>query len=98
MNQIKKTGILSIGLYAALISVIVLLINMAVTAIISGLANAYPSILDVLYWNTTLTQIVLTVVIAFITWTLIACIYNLVVKKLSGIKVELSETSKKKKK
>ncbi len=94
MVKIKKIGVLSIGLYVALMAFVMLMLNMLFTMAIRGLAAVSPGILDSLAANSILTQVILTIVVAFVTWVIIALIYNLIAARAGGIRIELSEARK----
>jgi hypothetical protein len=94
MVKIKKIGVLSIGLYVALMAFVMLMLNMLFTTAIRGLAAVSPGTLNVLAANSILTQVILTIVVAFVTWVIIALIYNLIAARAGGIRIELSEARK----
>lgn len=95
MTKIKKLGIVSLGCFAALAALLIILVNMAANALIQYIVGAFPAALTVLYWNAALSQAVITVLIAFITWMIIALIYNLIAKSKCGLNVEIADNKKK---
>ena len=90
MVKIKKLSVWSLGVYAALASVIVLLVNMASNYLLQALATKSPAFLSVLYWNVTLSQAVIAALLAFIGAVIVVAVYNLVAKYAGGISVDLS--------
>lgn len=90
MIKIKKIEIWSFALYAAFIAVILSVITLASNFILSNLAGASPAILNILYWNITLTQLVLTFILGFVSWLIVALLYNLVSKWTGGLKADIS--------
>jgi len=94
MTKIKKLGVVSLGGFAALAALLIILVNMAANALIQYVVGAFPAALTVLYWNAALSQAVITVLIAFITWMVIALIYNLLTKKIAGVTVGITDKKK----
>ena len=86
--KLKKIGVLSAGIWAAIIALLVFAINSAVSWILAKL-ETFSGFTKVVYWNLTLSTVILTVLMSFVTWVIVAGVYNLLARYLGDVKVEL---------
>jgi len=89
--EIKKIKALALGGYAALISLIILIINIISYYFINKLLkNVLNSVLvSVLAQKTILILII--VIVNFLTWVIIALFYNLIASRIGGLQIDIEK-------